>query len=162
MHTQRLSLPGGQFESPARSHCRTVVLKRGGRTSFGNTLMSEMKKIVAVIDDDPEIRAAMARLLLAFGYSAETFDSAETFLTRASTFRASCLLVDIQLGGLSGVELARQLAADGFKFPIIFMTGCDNATIKSQAIAAGGIAFLRKPFPPKMLIDSIKKAVAAD
>ena len=98
----------------------------------------------------------------AYGYGTQTFDSAETFLVSASTCRASCLLVDIQLGDLSGVELARQLAADGFKFPIIFMTGLDDATIESQAVAAGGIAFLRKPFPAKMLIDAIKKAVAAD
>jgi FixJ family two-component response regulator len=124
--------------------------------------MSNSQEIVAVIDDDPEMRAAMRTLVSAYGYGAHTFDSAETFLACASTCRASCLLVDIQLGELSGVELARQLAADGFKFPIIFMTGCDDATIESQAIAAGGIAFLRKPFPAKMLIDAIKRAVAAD
>jgi FixJ family two-component response regulator len=124
--------------------------------------MSNSQEIVAVIDDDPEMRAALTALVSAYGYGAHTFISAEMFLACASTCRASCLLVDIQLGGLSGVELARQLAADGFKFPIIFMTARDDATIESQAIAAGGIAFLRKPFPAKMLIDAIKKAVAAD
>jgi FixJ family two-component response regulator len=123
--------------------------------------MSNPQEIIAVIDDDPEMRVAMARLLSAHEYSPHTFDSAETFLTNASTCRASCLLVDIQLGDLSGVELARQLAADGFKFRIIFMTGDDDATIERQAIAAGGIAFLRKPFPAKMLIDAIKRAVEA-
>ena len=124
--------------------------------------MSNSQEIVVVIDDDPEMRAAMTMLVSAYGYGAHTFDSAETFLARASTCRASCLLVDIELGDLSGVELARQLAADGFKFPIIFMTGRDDAMIESQAIAAGGIAFLRKPFPAKILIDAIKKAAAAD
>ena len=124
--------------------------------------MSNSQEIVAVIDDDPEMRAAMRTLVSAYGYGAHTFDLAQTFLACASICRASCLLVDIQLGELSGVELARQLAADGFEFPIIFMTGCDDATIESQAIAAGGIAFLRKPFPAKMLIDAIQRAVAAD
>jgi FixJ family two-component response regulator len=124
--------------------------------------MSNSQGIVVIIDDDSEMRDAMTTLVSAYGYCAETFDSAETFLACASTCRASCLLVDIELGDLSGVELARQLAADGFKFPIIFMTGHDDATIESQAIAAGGIAFLRKPFPAKMLIDAIKRAVAAD
>lgn len=124
--------------------------------------MANSKEIVAVVDDDPEMRAAMVTLISAFGYGAHTFDSAETFLACASTCRASCLLVDIQLGDLSGVELARQLAADGFKFPIIFMSGHNDATIETQAIAAGGIAFLRKPFPAKMLIDAIKRAVEAD
>jgi FixJ family two-component response regulator len=121
--------------------------------------MSNQEEIVAVVDDDPEMRASMATLVSAFGYSAETFDSAETFLACASTCKAICLLVDIQLGGISGVELARQLAANGLKFPIIFVTGLDDAMIESEAAAAGGVAFLRKPFPAKMLIDAVKKAV---
>ena len=108
------------------------------------------------------MRAGMAALVSACGYSAHTFDSAETFLACASTCRASCLLVDIELGDLSGVELARQLAADGYTFPIIFMTGHDDAAVEMQAIAAGGIAYLCKPFPAKLLIDAIQKAVGAD
>jgi FixJ family two-component response regulator len=118
--------------------------------------MSNLQKIIAIIDDDPEIRTSMARLVSANGYSAKTFDSAETFLNCVSTCRAICLLVDIQLGDLSGVELAHQLAADGCKFPIIFMTGNDDAVVERQAMAAGGIAFLRKPFPAKELMDAIK------
>jgi len=121
-------------------------------------LMSDQKKIVAVVDDDPEIRAAMATLVSAYGYGVETFDSAETFLICASTCKAICLLVDIQLGDVSGIELARQLASDGFNFPIIFMTGLDDAMIEREAAAAGGIAFLRKPFPAKMLIDAVNMA----
>ena len=120
--------------------------------------MSKLQKIIAVIDDDPEMRASMARLVSACGYSAETYDSAETFLICASRCRAICLLVDIQLGDISGVELAHQLAADGFKFPIIFMTGHSDAVTERQAIAAGGIAFLYKPFPATTLIAAIKKA----
>jgi FixJ family two-component response regulator len=122
--------------------------------------MSNQLKIVAVVDDDPEMRAAMASLLLSFGYGAETFDSAETFLTCASTCKAACLIVDIELGDNYGVELAHQLAADGFKYPIIFMTGLDDGQIQTQAAAAGGIAFLQKPFPATMLLEAIKKAVA--
>jgi FixJ family two-component response regulator len=130
-----------------------------GHTLVWIILMSNLQKIIAVIDDDPEMRASMARLLLAYGYNARTFDSAETFLTCASTCRAICLLVDIHLGDISGVELADKLAADGFKFPIIFMTGNGDPVIERQAIAAGGIAFLCKPFPATTLIDAIKKAV---
>jgi FixJ family two-component response regulator len=70
-----------------------------------------------------------------------------------------CLVVDIQLGDISGVELAHQLMADGFTFPIIFMTGLDDAIIQSQAVAAGCVAYLRKPFPANVLVDAIKKAV---
>jgi FixJ family two-component response regulator len=121
--------------------------------------MSNEKTIVGIVDDDPETRIAMAQLLSTFGYGAETFDSAETFLVCASTSKATCLLVDIQLGDISGIELAHQLATDGFKFPIIFMTGLNDEVIRSQAIDAGGIAFLHKPFPAKMLIDAIERAV---
>src|SRR5258708_4424008 len=120
--------------------------------------MSNLQKIIAVVDDDPEMRASMAMLLSAHEYSVETFDSAETFLTFASKCRAICLLIDIQLGDITGVELARQLVADGYKFPIIFMTGHGDPAVERKAAAAGGIAFLRKPFPATMLIDAIKKA----
>jgi FixJ family two-component response regulator len=120
--------------------------------------MSNLQKIVAVIDDDPEMRAALVMLLRSHGYSVETFDSAETFLTFASKSRATCLLVDIQLGDITGVELARQLTAEGFKFPVIFMTGHGDVAVERKAAAAGGIAFLRKPFPATTLMEAIKKA----
>jgi FixJ family two-component response regulator len=120
--------------------------------------MSNPQKIIAVIDDDPEMRAALVMLLRSYGYSVETFDSAETFLTFASKCRAACLLVDIQLGDITGVELARQLMAEGFKFPVIFMTGHGDVAVERRAAAAGGIAFLRKPFPATTLMEAIKKA----
>ncbi len=82
--------------------------------------MSNLQNIIAVVDDDPEICASLDTLLREYGYDVETFDSAETFLARASTCRAFCLIVDFHLGDITGVELAHQLATDGFKFPIIF------------------------------------------
>jgi FixJ family two-component response regulator len=122
-------------------------------------LVANEKKIVAVVDDDPEMRASLTTLLSAFGFSAKTFDSAETFLVCGLTSEAICLVVDIQLGDISGVELAHKLAADEFDIPIIFMTGLDNEVIRGQAADAGGIAFLHKPFPAKILIDAIQKAI---
>ena len=121
--------------------------------------MSNQNKIVAVVDDDPEIRAVMKTAVSAYGYDVETFDSAETFLVCATTCKAACLLVDVQLGDVSGIELARQLSAGRFKFPIIFMTGSDDPMVESQANSVGGIAFLRKPFSARILIDAIEKAV---
>jgi len=102
---------------------------------------------------------ATANLLSSFGYATETFDSAEAFLNATATSEATCLVVDIQLGDISGVELAHQLAADGFKYPIIFMTALDDKGIQSQAEAVGAIAYLSKPFPPSSLIDAIIKAL---
>jgi FixJ family two-component response regulator len=122
-------------------------------------LMSDRKETVAVVDDDPEMRAAMASLLSAFEYCAETFDSAETFLNCASACKAVCLIVDIQLGGLSGLELAQKLAAGGYSFPIVFMTGLGDADLHDRATAAGGVTLLRKPFHPQMLLEAIRRAV---
>jgi FixJ family two-component response regulator len=120
---------------------------------------SSHKKIVAVVEDDSEMREAMAALLSAFGYDAETYDSAEAFLIAAATSQASCLVTDIQLGDISGVELVHQLAADGYKYPTIFMTAFDDESIRRKAAAAGGIAFLTKPFPSNLLIEAIVKAI---
>src|SRR5262249_39384413 len=115
------------------------------------------KKTLAVVVDDPEMPAAMASLLSAAGYCPETFDSAETFLTCVSTCKATCLVVDIELGDISGIELAHQLAADSFSYPIIFITGLDDEVIQSQAASAGAVAFLRKPIPAKLLFEAIQK-----
>lgn len=130
-----------------------------GCKHFGNILTSDRQKIVAIIDDDPGMRRSIKTLLATLGYGTETFDSAEAFLNTAAKSKASCLLVDIQLGDISGVELAHQLAADGFKYPIIFMTGLTDDWIKWQVAAAGGIALLNKPFPARLLIDAINKAI---
>lgn len=119
--------------------------------------MPNLQNIIAVVDDDPGMCISLETLLSAYGYEVETFDSAETFLVRASTCRALCLIVDFHLGDITGVELARQLVADGFKIPIIFMTGDRDPSIERQAFAIGGVAFLYKPFPATTLIDAIKK-----
>jgi FixJ family two-component response regulator len=130
-----------------------------GRGNSGDIVPSLPKKIVAIVDDDPEMREATAALLSAFGYGTETFNSAEAFLIAAATSQASCLVTDIQLGDISGVELAHQLKADGYKYPTIFITALDDEWIRSKVAAAGGIALLTKPFPSKALIEAIVKAV---
>ena len=101
---------------------------------------------------------ATAKLLSAFGFGTETFGSAVEFLNAAGTSEAVCLVVDIQLGGTSGLDLARELVADGCKHPIIFMTALDGDKIRSEAAAAGGVACLHKPFPAHALIEAVIKA----
>ena len=128
-------------------------------TDFTSDSMSDQQKTVAVVDDDPEMRCSLATLLDAVGYRAETYDSAETFLICASTCKASCLIIDINLGDITGVELAQQLSADGLKWPIIFMSGLADAAIRDQASAADPIAFLHKPFRTQDLIEAIQKAI---
>ena len=116
------------------------------------------KKLIAVIDDDAGLRKSLKALLEALEYEVEAFDSAEAFLSAAPRSIASCLVLDIELGLTSGIELARQLAAEGFKYPIIFITGRDHDDVRSRARRAGGVAFLLKPFPARQLHHAILKA----
>ena len=118
------------------------------------------KKIVAVVDDDPGIRKSLHGLLSKFGYAVYTYESAEAFLDVARTSSANCLVLDIQLGDISGIELGRELAAAGLSFPIVFMTHLDDAAIEEQATRLGCVAYLRKPFSADVLIEAIVKAIA--
>ena len=120
------------------------------------------RSVIAVVDDDAGVRCALENLLSAYGYRAELFASAECFLNAAATSEATCLVIDIQLGDISGVELGRQLSAAGFKFPVIFMTGSDDDMIRMQAMDFGCVAFLRKPFPACRLFAAIKMATGSD
>jgi FixJ family two-component response regulator len=147
---------GGMGKSIRSRRCANALRVRN---QFGNSLTSIRQKVVAIVDDDPGMRIATANLLSSFGYGTETFDSAEAFLNAAATSKATCLVVDVQLGNISGVELARQLAADSFKYPIIFMTALEDERIQSQAEAVGAVAYLGKPFQPNLLIEAITKAI---
>src|SRR5262245_24354115 len=121
----------------------------GTRTSFTGSRLRRMvdrhspstsSKIVAIIDDDDGMRRSISRLLSEFGFNTETYDSAEAFLEAAVSSKAACLVVDIDLGRMSGIELAHQLAQGGFKFPIIIMTGLDNDNFRRQAADVGAAA----------------------
>ena len=120
--------------------------------------MSAQAKTVAVVDDDRSMRVGVERLLNAHGF-AKVFASAEAFLDRAAA-AADCLVVDIDLGGMSGVELRRRLADRGCAVPTIFMTALDDEATHARALEAGCIAYLLKPFPSRCLIDAVKIAVA--
>lgn len=122
--------------------------------------MATRQHLVVIVDDDEGTRDAMRALLSAFGYPTALFTSGEDFLRAAPGSKVSCVLLDIQLGGMSGLELAGQLAGTGFSCPIIFMTGSLDESFEKQALALGGVAFLRKPFPADRLIEAIKKATA--
>jgi len=117
---------------------------------------------IAVIDDDPAMRKALARLLAVFGCRVELFESAAEFINAAEATEAQCLIVDIVLGETSGLDLARQLAAAGFKFPIIFVTGADVGSVRQQCMDFGCVAFLEKPILEHRLVAGLKKAIGPD
>jgi len=122
--------------------------------------MAAQQRVVIVVDDNAGFLKSVARLLAHNGIESWTFASAEALLDSGSAQTATCLLLDMHLGGISGIELRRRLAASGSKCPVIFMTGNDNDAARNEAMDAGCIAYLRKPFARHVLLDAIGKAVA--
>ena len=112
-------------------------------------------RTIAVVEDDPSMLQGLERLLLAYGFRVERFTSAESFLDDVAKCEAECLLVDIHLGGISGFDLKRRLASSGSPLPVIFMTAIDNKATRREAFDAGCVAYLKKPFLAKLLIDAI-------
>jgi FixJ family two-component response regulator len=117
------------------------------------------QKIVAVVDDDSSMLGATRELLEACGFVIKAFASAEEFLDRGALMQFDCLLLDIHLDGMSGIELRRRLKRSSAALPVIFMTALDDEDTRVQAQKAGCVAFLRKPYSARQLVDAIEKAV---
>ena len=122
--------------------------------------MSKPKKTIAVVDDDPSMLRAIVRLLQARGFRTQAFASAKAFLTGDSATTADCLVLDIDLGEMSGIDLRRQLTASGSRLPIIFITALDDEALRDKAMAAGCVAYLRKPFVADALLAAIHKSTS--
>jgi FixJ family two-component response regulator len=119
-----------------------------------------MKRTIAVIDDSDLMREAMIHLLCSAGFGVETYASGAEFIAAADASQASCLVVDIELGDITGIELVRDLQARGYSFPVIFMTGSPDDTFRYAAGALGCTAFLPKPFPAEDMLQAIDRASA--
>jgi FixJ family two-component response regulator len=113
---------------------------------------------VYIVDDDESIRKALKRLLKAAGYDALTFASAEDFLDSTSGRGGGCLVLDIRLPGITGLDLQEKLASEGGKYAVIFMTAHDNPKWQERARKAGAVAYLKKPFNEHSLLDAIQCA----
>lgn len=123
------------------------------------TLMPKRQRVVAVVDDDRSMLRATKDLLEALGLATVVFTSAEEFLERGAVANPDCLLLDIHLGGMSGLELRRRLAISKPKLPVIFMTALDDERIRLEAKRADSVAVLRKPYSARQLMDAIEKAI---
>src|SRR6195256_5811467 len=117
--------------------------------------MAAKPTVVIVVDDNAGFLKSVARLLSVHGFATRTFSSAEALLDSDAARTAACLLLDIHLGGISGIELQRRLAASGSTCPVIFMTANDDEATRNEAVDAGCIAYLRKPFTRNVLLDAI-------
>ena len=115
---------------------------------------------VAVVEDDASMLRSVQRLLNAYGFAAKGFSSAEAFLGRDPDRPVACVVVDISLPGMSGLELRRQMTAAGSTPPVIFITASDDEALKTEAIQLGCVAYLRKPFPAELLINALANAIS--
>ncbi len=122
----------------------------------------EPEAVVAIVDDDPSVRRSLQRLIRSAGWKAEPFASAQEFLARPRTDAPSCLLLDLQMPGLSGLDLQKQLAEVGLEIPIVFLTGHGNIPASVQAMKAGAVEFLTKPIDEQDLFRAIQEAIERD
>jgi FixJ family two-component response regulator len=124
--------------------------------------MGEAESIVFIIDDDPLYRTSSERLVRSIGFDVQSFESARDFLSSRRPDAPSCLILDVRLPGLSGLDLQRELAEAGVHIPIIFVTGHGDIPMSVQAMKAGAVEFLTKPFRDQVLLDAIRHAIGRD
>ena len=113
--------------------------------------------VISIVDDDPSVRRALSRLFESEGYDVEAFGSAAEFLASAPLGRIGCLVLDIRLGEMTGLELQERLAADQSSIPIVFITAHDDGPTRQRASATGA-GYLPKPFSGAALLAAVKRA----
>jgi FixJ family two-component response regulator len=139
-----------------RLHGSAIAL--GGKDA--KVLVSTARKEIIVVDDEPNMLKAIERLLIVHGFDTAIFDSIDDFRNMANLHKATCLILDINLSGQSGIDLRREIASAGFSIPVIFITASDSELTRKAAMDAGCVAYLAKPFSAKSLMDAILKPSA--
>jgi two-component system response regulator FixJ len=122
------------------------------------TVNSEQSPVVHIVDDDESVRRALGRLVESLNMRAETFASAQEFLSHDFDAEAACLLLDIQLPGMDGFELHKVLTAIGYDAPVIFITAHPDDESRTKAAEADAVAFLEKPFEDRLLLNALESA----
>jgi FixJ family two-component response regulator len=123
-----------------------------GKTLTGNFLIS-------IIDDDDSLRAALDGLIRSLGHEARSFESAEAFLEAGEVQSCACIISDIQMPGMNGIDLMRHLTAQNVPTPVILITAHAEPSLRERAMASGAFCFLRKPFDADLLIDCLERAL---
>jgi FixJ family two-component response regulator len=122
-------------------------------------MASHKPKLVAIVDDDDSLRSALQGLMKEAGLPAVAFASAEEFLESGEQRQTACLITDIRMPGMSGLELQARLNAERQRIPIIFITAHGEEDMRLQALRAGAVEFLAKPFDDEVLLDSVRAAL---
>jgi FixJ family two-component response regulator len=134
----------------------------GFAAACGPTFLSKIKPLIAIVDDDDSVCRAVRRLVRSLGMDGESFSGGQNFLDMLEampSFRPDCLILDVQMPGMNGLAVQDNLARGGKPFPVVFITAHDDVGIREKALAAGAVAFLRKPFDDELLIKTIEEAL---
>jgi len=124
--------------------------------------MDPEQPVIFVVDDDSSVRCALARLIKSVGFSVQTFDTAQSFLDSMPCKAPACLILDVRMPQMSGLQLQEQMALRGLKMPTIFITGHGTVSTGIQAMKAGALDFLEKPFEEQELLDAVQTAIEKD
>src|SRR3989442_11313276 len=124
-------------------------------------LMSEDDtRVVCIVDDDASLRRSLRNLLMSVGFRVETFQSAEAFLGSAHRQNTGCMVLDLRMTGMSGLELLRHLTATGSRIPVVILTAHGDEDTRQRTLQAGAVAFLTKPFQSAALVDAVRSALS--
>jgi FixJ family two-component response regulator len=118
-------------------------------------------RVVCIVDDDESLRRSVGNLLSSVGFRVETFASAEEFLESTHRSNTGCLVLDLRMAGMKGLDLLRHLAATGSGIPVIILTAHGDEEARRQSLEAGAVAFLAKPFRSEALLDAVRTALGA-
>lgn len=118
-----------------------------------------MEPLISIVDDDQAVREALQRMLRAYGFATAVFASAEQFLISDQPNRASCLILDVRMPGMTGMALHHHLIAEGCRIPTILITACPTSGERERAIATGAVSYLAKPFDERVLLDTVREAL---
>jgi len=124
--------------------------------------MKATPSMIFVVDDDPSVRKSLTRVMTSAGYSVEGFASARDFLAREPFVGPCCLVLDVRMPGLTGLDLQEALAGKGHRMPIVFITGHGDISMSVKAMKDGAADFLAKPFDVEKLLEAVERAVAKD
>lgn len=124
--------------------------------------MNKSKPLIAIVDDDESVCRAVRRLVRSVAMEAETFNSGQQLfelLEAMPSFTPDCLILDVQMPGMNGLDVQDRLAVSGKAIPVVFITAHDDVGVREKALAAGAVAFLRKPFNDELLIKTLREAL---
>jgi FixJ family two-component response regulator len=152
--------PGAESRTPVL-YQRIIAVSSITGLLLGNMTPGKDTKVVVVVDDDESVRESLEALIQTVGLRALAFSSAEEFLDSGQQGRTACLITDIRMPGMSGLELQTRLNEDRFKIPIIFITAHGEEKVRMQALRAGAVEFLIKPFDDEALLDSVRAALSS-